>query len=293
MTVELALAGLPRIHLATASERLFAAGATGLQEDWLPGEAPAPRQPWDVGPAPPEPDRLVLRAWFDDPDRVAIERAVRTFGATATWVDVVDTDWDAVWRAQFHPSEVGPGLIVAPPWDAPPGALVIEPGQGFGTGAHPTTLQALRALLALAGGHRTALDVGCGSGILALAAARLGLDAVGIDVEPAAIRDADRNAAANGLIAAFSTTRIDEVVPLDRSGLVPGRFDLVLANLHAELVIALADQLDRVTGQTLILAGILADREAQVRAALDPRSLTLVHRDQDGEWVALGYRRST
>jgi ribosomal protein L11 methyltransferase len=289
-TLELALIGLPRPQIDEASRRLFGCGALGLQEDWLPGEAPAPRQPWDRGPAAPEPERCVLRAWFTSPDRDRVEAALAGLAAELAWTEVPERDWEAESRASFGPVEVvpaqvspgEPGLVIAPPWDAPAGALVIEPGQGFGTGHHPTTVQALRAVWRLAGGHRSALDVGTGSGILAIAAAWRGVGRVeGIDVEAAAVRDAERNAVRNQAVASFTTRRIEAVT---------GTFDLVLANLHAELLVSLAPQLDRLTGRTLITAGILADREPMVRAALDGR-LELVEREQGEGWVSLVHQR--
>lgn len=273
------LIGLPRPHAERVSARLFALGAAGLQEDWLPGETPPPRQPWDTGPRAPLPHRIVLRAWFEDPDRPGVAAALADVGVELVWGDVEDVDWEARWRAGFEPFVVSERLVVAPPWDAPEGALIIEPGQGFGSGAHPTTRQALLAVDALADGLHDALDVGSGSGILALAAEKLGMSATGIDVEDSAVTDARANAARNGLSATFSTT------PLDR---VQAPADLVLANLHAELVVHLAEDLIRLTRRWLVLAGILADREDLVRRRLDPH-LRLAFRDQDGEWVSLRY----
>jgi ribosomal protein L11 methyltransferase len=124
--------------------------------------------------------------------------------------------------------------------------------------------------------------VGCGSGVLALAAAKLGLEARGTDVDEPSVRDAARNARANGLVATFDSTPVHE---LDEPA------DLVLANLHAELIVRLAPELIRLTGHWLVLAGVLADREPLVKRALAP--LELVHREQDGEWVSLRYRRTS
>ncbi len=277
---ELQLIALPRPQLVSVSQALFALGAAGLQEDHAPGEAPAARQPWDSGPEPAATPRVLLRAWFEDPDRQAVEAHLASVGVELRWAEVPETDWDAQWRATFTPITISERLVVAPPWDAPPGALVIEPGQGFGTGDHPTTRQALRAVDHLAPSCATALDVGCGSGVLALAAARLGASVRGIDVEEAAIRDAQRNATRNGLVAAFSTHAIEEVSP---------GAQLILANLHAELIVRLAPHLIRLTETWLVLAGILADRESSVRTAMGA-SLTVVHREQDGEWVSLRLR---
>lgn len=277
----LELVGVPRADLDDVSDRLFALGASGLQEDHLPGEAPPVRQPWDTGRMPKPPSRVLLRAWFEDPDRPAVEAAVRGAAPELRWEEVVEVDWEAAWRASVRPLVISPRLVVAPPWDAPEGAVLLEPGQGFGSGEHPTTRQALAALDALADTVSTALDVGSGSGILALAAARLGLRARGVDVEESAVADARANAARNGLDVPFSTTPVADLTE-------PA--DLVLANLHAELIVKLRADLLRLTGQWLVLAGILADREDKVRAVLDP-ALELAHREQDGEWVSLRYRR--
>lgn len=284
MTVELRLPRLGRHRVERVSGALFALGATGVQEDWMPGEAPPPRQPWDDGPPAREPDRCLLIAWFEDPDRAAIEAALRPLAGPVrpAWSTVEEVDWDEAWKARFPPIVVSPRLTVAPPWDAPPGALVIDPGQGFGTGQHPTTRQALAALDALlAPGHgaRTALDVGCGSGILALAAARLGLSVRGIDVEEAAVREAAANAARNGLAARFDTT---PVAAIDAPA------DLVLANLHAELVRALGPDLVRLTGRWLVVAGILEEREVVVHEAL--AGLTPIARACEEGWVCLVFR---
>jgi len=280
--MELLLSGLPRGDLDVVSGRLFALGAAGLQEDHLPGETPPPRQPWDQGPLPAATPRIVLRAWFENPDTQSIDAHLTDIRADLGWSAVPDTDWEVAWRAGFTPIHVSERLVIAPPWDAPEGALIISPGQGFGTGSHPTTLQMLRAIDALAPGLRSALDIGCGSGILALAAASMGLDARGIDIEEAAVADAVANAHRNRLSASFTTTPISEVEE-------PA--DLLLANLHAELIQQYASDLVRLTGTWLILAGILESREAMVLAAMKPH-LELQSRDQDGEWVSLRYRVS-
>ena len=281
--MELQLSGLPRGDLVSVSQRLFSLGASGLQEDHLPGQAPPPPQPWDTGPPPAATPRMVVRAWFEDPDPQRISAELADVRAEIGWSPVPDTDWEVSWRAGFTPIHISESLTIAPPWDAPDGALIIAPGQGFGTGSHPTTVQMLEAIVTLAPGLDTALDLGCGSGILALAAASLGLEAQGVDVETAAIADATANAARNELPVNFSTTPISELS-------TPA--DLVLANLHAELIVHFADDLVRLTGQWLVLAGILDTRERTVRAALDPR-LQLTSRLQDGEWISLHYRAKT
>ncbi len=277
---ELTLRELCRIQLDMASARLFALGAQGLQEDQPAHRRTPPQQPWDTGPPPPEPDKLWLRAWFEDPDQISIMAQVHDLGCEAVWSSVEEQNWETSWQAQFPVLEISPRLIIAPPWDPREGALILEPGQGFGTGHHPTTRGALRLIDRYACTNQTLLDVGCGSGILALAACQLGMHAQGVDISEDAIRNAQHNARLNGLDVRFSTQPIHQLAaPLD----------LVAANLFAERIVELADDLVRLTGQHLILAGILLAREQLVEPALSP--LTLIERHVEGEWVHQVYRR--
>jgi len=270
--------GLRRSHTGAASAALFRLGAVGVQESWMEGTAPAPRQPWDDGPAAPLPDRHILTAWFEAEDRSSAIHALRPWLDAHTelsWRTEVHRDWEAESRARFKPLEAG-SFVIAPPWDAPEGAILVEPGAGFGTGDHPTTRQALVLLDGLE--QSSALDIGCGSGILALAAASRGATVHGVDIEPAAVANAQHNAELNGLSASFDTRPMHELEPAD----------LVLANLHAELIIRHASDLMRLANRTLILAGILADRELRVRNAIP---WEVARRLVDGEWVALELRR--
>ena len=130
---ELQLLGLPRGLIEPVSARLFALGTSGVQEDYLPGQAPPPRQPWDTGAPPPAPRRVLLRAWFEDPDEAALLTSLADIDAEMAWSDVPETDWEQAFRDRFPPVHITSDLVLAPPWNAPPGALVIEPGQGFGT----------------------------------------------------------------------------------------------------------------------------------------------------------------
>ena len=270
---------VPRAQVEPVSAALFEAGTSGIQED----DAAPIQQIWEPG-APPSPPAAVvrLRAWFDDPDRAAVEATLRQAlpAAAPLWADVPDVPWEEAWKAEHTPLEISPRIVIAPPWDAPPGSIVIEPGQGFGTGQHPTTRMVARALDALADEVESVLDVGCGSGLLALAAARLGLRAHGVDVEAPAVAEAQAHALRNQLPATFATTPV---------AALREPVDLVLANVHAEVLLTLAPDLIRLTGRWLVLGGILTDREPAVRAAF--AELAQVHREQDGRWVSLRYRR--
>lgn len=278
---------IPRDTVDALSDALWDAGAAGIEEQPATGHTLRFQQPWDDGPAPAPPEAARLIAWFDGPDTAAVEDAVRSVlpSAHVGWSrDGADTDWDAVWRAGFEVVRIGP-ITIAPPWEAVPDAIIVEPGTGFGTGAHPTTRQAL-ALLVEAFSHApppaTVLDVGCGSGVLSLAAARLGATVRGIDIAPEAIEDAHRQAARNGISLHVDTT------PLHAVG---GRWDAVVANVHAEALVAMASDLLAHTGHMLIVAGILEAKEASVRAAFDPHLGEPTARRVSDGWIALAWRR--
>jgi ribosomal protein L11 methyltransferase len=265
-------------QLDDASALLAELGTAGVQEEEL--EATAPRQIWDTGPEVVA-ARVRLRAWFTPAERARVDSELRAAGFVGEWSVVPDADWDETWKAAFPPLVVSPRITIAPPWNAVVGALVIEPGQGFGTGQHPSTRACLVAVDELVSGVASVLDVGCGSGILAIAAARLGCRHVrGIDIEEPAIVDARANALRNGVSIEFSTTPIEDV----QVGA-----DLVLGNLHAEVLVPMASQLIRVTRRWLVLGGILADREERVRAAFT--GLRLVSRVIEDRWVSLRYER--
>ncbi len=186
----------------------------------------------------------------------------------ARFVEVDPTVADT-WRQFAAPTWVDADLVVSPAWVpfvAPPGVTVIriEPGATFGMGDHPTTRLTLSAARrALRPGARV-LDVGCGSGVLAIATMVLGAgSATGIDISPAAVPVTEANAAANGVEVDVSTTPLEEL---------EGEFDLVLANILAPALVALAPDLRRVlaTGGTLVVSGVLEHAHAHVIDALAP-----------------------
>ena len=266
--------------------QLNALGPTGLEERPL-GEIPPPQQPWDEGPPPPPPERVELIAYFELNAQSATrltqlavvlgERPHLTFEA-----DVIrEGDWEELWRERFVPQEIAPGLTIAPPWDAPEGAIIVEPAMAFGTGDHPSTRECLKAIARYASEGGGLLDVGTGSGILAIAGTRFGMRARGIDTDPQAVQAAQENAARNHITCDFST------LPLHR---VEERYDLVMANLFAEVLIQLAPELLRVTGGRLVCAGILSSKADRVVDALS--DLRLDERIDDGEWVCLHWSRS-
>ena len=203
----------------------------------------------------------------------------------------VPDDWADRWQDFHKPLLVGGRLWLRPSWEQPrEGAidLVVDPGRAFGTGAHPTTRLCLELLLELeaAGEAGGALaDLGTGSGVLAIAAAKLGWDPVtGYDHEPAAIEAATANAAANGVDATFELTNL-------REGLLQ-LAPTVVANLTAPVLRVVAEQLANDAGpDTLVCSGLLPSELDEVVAAFVPAGLTEADRRHDGDWSALLLRR--
>ena len=209
--------------------------------------------------------------------------------------DVKEEDWANAWKEHFHAHRVGERLVIKPTWrefDPGPDDLVLslDPGMAFGTGLHPTTQLCLRALeRAVRPGDRV-LDVGTGSGILALAAARLGASAVfAVDLDGVAIEAAWSNVDANGLRDVVHV-RHGDAADLPEAG----TFDVVVANIIARVIIASAQSLTRQVrpGGTLISSGVLLERRDDVAAALEAAGVAVEATEVDGDWCALiGTRR--
>ena len=278
--------GVPRPLVEVLSQRLFSFGTLGVQEDFLPGQQPPPRQPWDTGPPIALPEVVLLKAWWPFEGREVVQLQVQELCQRhpqchlPRWNIVGEEDWGEAWKHNFHRHEIAPSLAVSPPWEAQDGDLVIEPGIAFGTGEHPTTRSCLEALAQWACSGKTCLDVGCGSGILSLAAAKLGMTATGVDIEEQAVQSARENALQNNLSASFSC---------DDIATVSSTFDVVVANLYAEVLVRLSTDIVRCCRHRLALAGVLVSKEDMVLEAYTEMNLT--RRTIDGEWVSLWYSR--
>jgi ribosomal protein L11 methyltransferase len=177
----------------------------------------------------------------------------------------VADDWAERWKRFHEPVLVGNRVFVRPPWSEPnPHALdlVVDPGQAFGTGAHPTTRLSLELLLELDPGGSFA-DLGCGSGVLAIAAARLGFaPVVALDHEPAALEATAANAASNG-------ARIERIERIDLRAEPPPPAQTVAANLVRPLLLRVAELIDR-HPDALIVSGLLEHEADEVAAAFAP-----------------------
>lgn len=223
---------------------------------------------------------------------------------TPVFTPLVDQDWMEAWKMRYQPIPIGKSLIIVPAWlDSPDASRIsikIDPGMAFGTGTHPTTQLCLELLESYVPKDGAVIDIGCGSGILSVAALKLGAEfALGVDIDEASVKASRENAEANGIPAdqfAIGLGSVTEVLAgrfqaLSRGGsLVIRNAPLVLANILAPIIIRLFNTglADLVSpGGALILSGILAEQVEGVIACVESHGLELVERRQSGDWVAL------
>ncbi|HJV88102.1 MAG TPA: 50S ribosomal protein L11 methyltransferase [Noviherbaspirillum sp.] len=237
-----------------------------------------------------EHSRVVALA-AEDADHAAIvaEAALACGIATPSYSlrPVAEQDWVRLTQSQFAPIHIGTNIWVVPSWhDAPdPGALILEldPGLAFGTGSHPTTRLCMEWLEAHAPQGLTVLDYGCGSGILAMVAKKLGaVEVIGVDIDPQAIESARYNSERN-------RCEIDYYLPEEFAGSPhPQRFDIVVANILSSPLKLMAPMLSSrvAAGGRLVLSGILARQADEVAAAYAPFIKMSVWAEHDG-WIAL------
>jgi ribosomal protein L11 methyltransferase len=202
---------------------------------------------------------------------------------------VAETDWAEAWKAHLQVLKIGQRIVVRPSWleySPRPNEVVIEldPGMAFGTGLHPTTQMCLMALEEHVRRETRLLDLGTGSGILAIAGAKLGArPVVALDNDPQAVTVARQNARRNGVMDQIS---VAEGSLAEASG----TFDLILVNILAKVIVHMAGQglAERLRPNgILVVAGLIEDQEEEVRAALRGAGLTLIGRRQMEDWVAL------
>jgi ribosomal protein L11 methyltransferase len=212
---------------------------------------------------------------------------------------IKETNWMEAWKKHYRPIPVGEGLMILPAWvENPDPARVpikIDPGMAFGTGTHPTTQMSLILLEEFIKPGEAVLDIGCGSGILSIAAHKLGAGGVyGVDIDPSAVENAQKNASENGIEAGVtfevgSTSEIlEDIFPIRQAS-------LVVANLLAHILLELLEQrLEDLVSPNglLLLSGILEENEPEMMAALKERNLIEKKRIQVDDWVALALQKS-
>ncbi len=263
-----------------------------------------------------EDDRTTLQIFLADSADAprateALAAAGRIVGAELSPAvgTIPDEDWKLAYRKHFKTESISPRLAIVPEWELQsfvpaPGqkAIVLDPGMAFGTGQHATTRACLKFIdgLAAEDADRSFLDVGCGSGILSIAAALEGFRSVsGFDIDPDAVQNANENAARNGLSLRFfrgdlsGSSTLADVTPLS-----PERFaaDVVAANVLGPILIRFAKEIAALVrpGGRLILSGILDELYPEVAAAYAPLGFGELASDLIGEWrtglFASGYR---
>lgn len=211
------------------------------------------------------------------------------------WTHLDSEDWANTWKKHWHPVFVGDRFLVNPIWiEVPPHGdrhvLLLDPGVAFGTGEHATTQMCLESLEELLGTHphQTLADIGCGSGILSLGAAKLGASSIyAVDIEPQAIAVTQKNCDRNQLSETICV-QLGSIEAVDRT------VDGVICNILAEVIIPLAPEYARIThaNSWIVLSGLIYAQVEAVTAAMHAAGWTVVSQRSRGEWVCLKLRRS-
>ena len=281
-------------------EQLAALGAGGMvveDEQDFQNFLETNHQYWDyVDEALENQFKGVSRVKFylaDDEDGRALLDSIRSsLGRELTTASVQDSDWENNWRQYYEPIEVGETLVVVPEWlEAPEDGRVplrLDPGLIFGTGSHATTKMCLAALDNYASAGKTVLDLGCGSGILAIGALLLGCErAAGCDIDPKAPEVAEANAALNGIGKDRFTVYAGDVLTDAgmRKHLGEG-YDIVTANIVADVIIPLAGIVRPFLKPdgVFLTSGIIEGRQDEVQTALEKNGFSIVNHRCEEEW---------
>ena len=244
-----------------------------------------------------------IRLYLEDTDGAGLKKltaAVEKLGLSMNIATLPDTDWEESWKDNYPAVEIGSNLIVVPYWQADDTngrtPIILDPGLTFGTGAHASTQMVMEVMEETVASGFRCLDLGSGSGILSLAALRLGAaSAVGVDIDPKAEGIARENAAYNGFAAPEFTALTgnvtedtDLMVKLSRD-----EYDLVLVNIVADVIIGLAPVLPHFLTErsTLICSGILDVRLEDVLAALRDAGLTVTGIREKEDWRCVTAKR--
>jgi len=246
-----------------------------------------------------------IKLYLEDSEEAALARLralAEEKGLDLSVEALPETDWENSWQDNYPPVEVGKGLVVLPYWlaesyDGSRLPVILDPGLTFGTGAHPSTQMVMEEMEKRIQLGSRCLDLGSGSGILSIAALRLGAEsAIGVDIDPKAEDIAKENAAYNGIQPPVFTPYTGDVTT-DKGlmkCLAAKAYDVVLVNIVADVIIHLAPHLPHFLGEnsTLICSGILDARLADVTAALAAAGLTVTGIREKEDWRCVTAQRS-
>ncbi len=207
--------------------------------------------------------------------------------------NVNDTDWNENWKKYFHATEIGERLTIVPSWEkyeSPQNRTIlnIDPGAAFGTGTHATTYLCLEMLQNYTNNQTVTLDIGCGSGILAIASTLLGAkSAVGVDIDAQSVKTAKENAEINNV------SEITEFIVGDLAEKVTGKYSVICANIVADVIIRLLDGVDNfmTDDAVMLISGIIDARENDVLSAVEKYGFTVVESRYKENWCAFAIRR--
>lgn len=253
--------------------------------------------------------QVTVKAYLDAADvssRKKLEEALWHLGqlyplAPPVFKTLSDKDWATAWRQDYHTQHIGQHIVIVPSWEtyssaADDVALVIDPGMAFGTGLHPSTRLCLRTLEQLPLAGQSLLDLGTGSGILALYAAKVGArPIVALDTDLVAVQTAQENARLNSVAArvqiAHGSLTVEgyELVSGQCTDLFPGPFGVIVVNILAEVIAQLTPALAAHLQPEgcIIASGILAEQDKIVEAAWTKAGLIVAEKQQEGDWIAL------
>lgn len=263
------------------SDLVFEAGFSGIEEHIVSGRTRFTAY-YAVLPGDDPLDRLAHLLVSPSPDTAVFARILS--------VDVIpDTDWETTWREGLGAVETGKRLVVRPSWvgyDNRDGRIeiVIDPKMAFGTGGHATTFLCLEAIERLDPAGKTVLDAGCGSGVLSIAAAKLGaLRSFGFDNDPPSIDNARENAELNGVAERVTFENTD----LSAVDVAPA--DIVLANLISGVLVTYLERFREflAPGGTVVFSGLLAEEEDMFLGHLRAKGFSVISMEHRDEWIAI------